>query len=56
MATFNVVRTVSETVKIEDLGYRSSSYILRINNKIFEFPTEDEAWDYIQDIFEDSGE
>ena len=56
MAYWNVVRTASETVKIDDLGYRNSSYILKVDGKVFRFPTEDEAMEYIEDIFEDSGE
>jgi len=56
MAQLNVVYKEGENIHIEDLGYRNSSYILRINEKIFQFPTEDEAWEYIDELFSDSGE
>jgi len=55
MGYWIVERTEGNT-KIDDLGYRNSSYILRVNGKIFKFPTEDEALEYIDELFSDSGE
>ena len=48
---------LSDGTTIRDLGYRNSIYILQVGGKIYKFPTDNEAYEFIDNMLnEDSGE